>query len=226
MRLRDGETTIFPDQALPAIVARKLTWKLDQAVVRVAVRELASAFPGITNFKVAFNFFPENIDSQKIQALIGDALNANSLVGIQFNVEVLEQHYQNSMIAEISSLKNAKFQISVDDFGTGYSNLGSVVSIAPDFLKIDKSFVFEMEDSSVRSNLIPEIIGIGRAVGAKLIAEGIENERQAEMLRKLGVEFGQGYFFGRPRPIEGFASYLHDQGIAGSSAVGSLVNAS
>lgn len=73
MRLRDGDAVVYPDQALPAIVSRHLTWELDQAVVRVAVRELAQALPDITDFKVAFNFFPENIKSEKVHALIGGA---------------------------------------------------------------------------------------------------------------------------------------------------------
>jgi EAL domain-containing protein (putative c-di-GMP-specific phosphodiesterase class I) len=107
------------------------------------------------------------------------------------------------------SRKTAKFMVSVDDFATGYSNLGSIKAFLPDFLKIDQSFVRDMENASIRSSLIPEIIGIGRAVGAKLIAEGIESERQYSMLRNMGVEFGQGYLMCRPLPIEEFAAYMH-----------------
>ena len=65
-------------------------------------------------------------------------------------------------------------------------------------IKIDKSFVYEMEDASIRSSLIPEIIAIANAVSADLVAEGIENPGQAERLRAMGVQYGQGYHFGRP----------------------------
>lgn len=131
---------------------------------------------------------------------------------MNFNLEVLEQHYQQGMIAEIAALKKADYLVSVDDFGTGYSNLGSVIAIAPDFLKIDKSFVFEMEGSSVRSGLIPEIISIARAVGAQLVAEGVENEKQMELLKDLGVEFGQGYWFSKPMLIDALVRYLDANG--------------
>ena len=81
----------------------------------------------------------------------------------------------------------------MDDFGTGYSNLKSVTHLAPDILKIDHSFVYDLEDASVRSSLIPEIINIARAVNAQTIAEGIETQEQARLLTLAGVRYGQGY---------------------------------
>jgi EAL domain-containing protein (putative c-di-GMP-specific phosphodiesterase class I) len=62
-----------------------------------------------------------------------------------------------------------------------------------------------MEDLSLRSSLIPEIVSIARAIGSSLVAEGIENELQAEQLASMGVEYGQGYLFARPLPIDAFA---------------------
>lgn len=212
MRLRDGGKVIFPDHAIPAIIARGLTWKLDQLVVQQAIRELAQALPGLKDFKVAFNFFPDNVVSGQVRALFNVALLATPHTGLIFDVEVIEQHFNQSMLKEVAELRQHDFLVSVDDFGTGFSNLGSVKAISPDFLKIDRSFVMDMEDDSVRSSLIPEIVGIGRAVGAKIIAEGIENERQMMMLKSMGVEFGQGYYFARPQPIAQFAEYLRATG--------------
>lgn len=208
MRLRDGDEVIYPDQAIPAIVANKLTWKLDQAVVHKALAELAMHLPQLRDFKIAFNFFPDNLVSNQVCQLFRDATRHAANPGFQYDVEVLEQHYQKGMTAEIVELRKNNFLVSVDDFGTGYSNLGSIKAISPDFLKIDRSFVTDMEDDTLRSSLIPEIVSIGRAVGAAIIAEGIENERQMQMLLELGVEFGQGYYLGRPQPIEAFSTYL------------------
>jgi EAL domain-containing protein (putative c-di-GMP-specific phosphodiesterase class I) len=116
--------------------------------------------------------------------------------------------WQHSFVRELTDLKTAGYLVSVDDFGTGYSNLSSIKKLLPDFLKIDKSFVFDMEENSLRSSLIPEIVGIARAVGAKVIAEGIENEAQWRMLLSFGVEYGQGYWFARPMQLAQFAAYL------------------
>jgi sensor c-di-GMP phosphodiesterase-like protein len=208
MRLRDGAEVIYPDQVLPLVVQRKLTWELDQAVVRKAIRELSEGLPAMAEFKVAFNFFPENISYERLSALFDGELKKAQPRGFKFDLEVIEQQYEGVMLQEITELKRAGYLVSVDDFGTGYSNLGSVKTLSPDLLKIDKSFVFEMEDASVRSSLVPEIVGIARAVGAKVIAEGIENEAQRRMLLGFGVDFGQGYLFARPMDILSLARFL------------------
>ncbi|MEI7431594.1 MAG: EAL domain-containing protein [Betaproteobacteria bacterium] len=209
MRLHDGNKIIQPDEAIPAIIARNLTWRLDQLVVQVSVAELARQLPALQNFRVAFNFFPANVTSEKIQDLFDNVRRKNPHEGLLFEIEVLEQEYGGTgIIGEVAKLRQLGFLFAVDDFGTGYSNLGSIKAIAPDFLKIDQSFVRDMEDASVRSSLIPEIVSIARAVGAQVIAEGIENEQQMEMLRDMGVDYGQGYYFARPQPIAGFSHYL------------------
>jgi EAL domain-containing protein (putative c-di-GMP-specific phosphodiesterase class I) len=125
-----------------------------------------------------------------------------------FELAVTEKICQGAILKELSFLKQAGFLVSVDDFGTGYSNLGSVKNLSPNFLKIDKSFVFDMEDASVRSSLIPEIVSIARAVNTALIAKGIENEAQRKLLQAYGVEFGQGYLFGKPMAIDDFLAFM------------------
>lgn len=208
MRLRDGDAIISPDEAIPIIVKRGLTWELDRMVVKKAVGELVMFLPELVGFKVAFNFFPSSVSGGRIGDMVDEVLRSTPHMGLHFDVEVLEQEYKESMIQAIAELRARKFLVSVDDFGTGFSNLGSIKALLPDFLKIDRSFVHDMESVTLRSSLIPEIIGIGRAVGAKLIAEGIENERQYAALKDMGVEYGQGYFMCKPLPIDKFADYM------------------
>ena len=212
MRLRDGAEVLYPDRVLPVVERGKLCWELDQAVVRRAIRELCAHLPLSCDLKVSFNFFPENIDCGRLRALIEGELADQPSRSLRFDLEVIEQAEHGGLQIEIAKLKQAGYQVSIDDFGTGYSNLSSVKALAPDYLKIDKSFVFEMEDASVRSSLIPEIVGIARAVGAKVVAEGIENEAQRTLLLAFGVDYGQGYLFARPMEIEAFVSYLQDCG--------------
>jgi len=206
MRLRDGTDLIPPDQAIPAILEQKLAWQLDAGVIEKGLTELAGSMPPCPGFKVAFNLFPENISFSRINDLVHSRLAATGRNDFQIDFEVIEQSYDETVIQEIVRLKQSGYRVSVDDFGTGYSNLGRVKKLTPDLLKIDRSFVFEMEDASLRSNLIPEIIGIARAIGSQVVAEGIENAQQAEQLRKMGVEYGQGYYFAKPMPIQDFVS--------------------
>lgn len=126
-------------------------------------------------------------------------------------IKVTEHSLSEEIIHEISRIKKMGYEVSVDDFGTGYSNLRIVKNIQPDIIKIDKSFVFDMEESSVRSSMIPQIIDIAATVGARVIAEGVENVEQRDLLLKLGVQYGQGYYFGRPMPLESFAQMYEEQ---------------
>lgn len=207
-RLRDGPTVLYPDSVLPAVIQRHLTWQLDQLVVSTALSELTRHLPDLRSFQIAFNFFPENIELSKITSLFGKCLAHTPHDGLQFEIEVIEEAYGASLAKEAASLKEKGFLISVDDFGTGYSNLASVKALAPDLLKIDRSFVMEMEDQSLRSSMIEEIVLIANAVGAKVIAEGVENASQATLLREKGVQFGQGYWFARPMPIEQLSVHM------------------
>lgn len=208
MRLRDGAQIVYPDTAIAAVMRQGLTWQLDQAVIQKGLAELAEQLPPMPAFKVSFNLFPQNIRFEAVHALVADRLRALARTDLQIDLEVIEQNYDASMVAEVGKFKAAGYLVSVDDFGTGFSNLGSVKKLSPSFLKIDRSFVFDMEDASVRSSLIPEIVGIARAVGAQVVAEGVENALQAERLRAHGVQFAQGYHFSRPVPIAEFVAYL------------------
>jgi EAL domain-containing protein (putative c-di-GMP-specific phosphodiesterase class I) len=123
-------------------------------------------------------------------------------------IEVTEHSLSSELITEVQQLKAHGFLIAVDDFGTGYSNLRTVTQLSPQILKIDRSFVYELEDNTVRSNLIPEIVRIASAVNAYTVAEGIEKIEQVELLLSEGVPYGQGYALGRPMNINAFINFL------------------
>jgi len=116
----------------------------------------------------------------------------------------------------MAEYKQAGVELAVDDFGTGYSNLRYLQNFPFDYLKIDKAFVDGISTSSESSGLIDSIITIGQKCSLKLIAEGIETQTQAVYLRRAGVQFGQGYFFGRPQPLPDFSAWL-DQRLASPS---------
>ncbi|MEI7613376.1 MAG: EAL domain-containing protein [Betaproteobacteria bacterium] len=207
MRLQDGENLVYPDRLIPTVLLQKLTERFDRAVITRAAIDLEVVdFP--SGFKVAVNFFPETFLSGLARRLLEEKFASLVSKGIQICLEVTEQQASAEIVSEIHELKQHGYLVSVDDFGTGFSNLASVRSLAPHFLKIDRSFVWDMEDSTVRSTLIPEIIQIARAVGAKVVAEGIENRTQVERLKELGAEYGQGYFLGRPQSVAEFAALL------------------
>ncbi|WP_394792240.1 EAL domain-containing protein [Rhodoferax sp.] len=214
-RLRDGTALVYPDQFIPALMRQNLAWTFDAAVSSCALRELGAALPPQDDFKVALNFFPQNLQRDAVHAHLRTHLQAMARNDLQIELEVTEYNFSPEIVPELQRLKADGYYISIDDFGTGYSNLGMVKRVAPDFLKIDKSFVYEMEDASLRSSLIPEIIGIAKAVNSQVVAEGIENAAQAAQLRALGVQYGQGYYFAKPMPLAAFLQYLNQSRAAG-----------
>jgi sensor c-di-GMP phosphodiesterase-like protein len=210
VRLQAGQQMLMPDQFLPAVIERGITRQLDALVIARSLRELHAQIPKGECFEIALNLFPENIKSKWLHDTIS-GLSWNQDSGFTINLEVLEQAYQDDVLLEIAELKKLGYRVCVDDFGTGYSNLGSIKKMKPHYLKIDRSFVRDMETATLRSSLIPEIVAIARASGALLIAEGIENKQQLDALRDLGVEFGQGYYLGRPMQLDQLVSRLSDQ---------------
>lgn len=207
-RLRDGDKLVYPDQFIPALARSHLTWAFDAAASNCALTELAGILPAHSDFSVAINFFPHNLKRDSIHAHLQAALARSKRTNIQIDLEVTEHDFRPEILPELHALKNDGYAISIDDFGTGYSNLGMVKRVAPDYLKIDRSFVAEMGDTTLRASLVPEIVAIANAVGSKVVAEGIESSAQVLRLKALGVQFGQGYYFAKPMPLQHLERYL------------------
>ena len=103
----------------------------------------------------------------------------------------------------LQRLRTAGITIALDDFGTGYSSLSYLHQFPLQALKIDRSFVAELtaSDTSSGSNaVVRAILALAGSLGMQVIAEGIENEMQRDLLLRLGCEFGQGFLFGQPQP--------------------------
>jgi EAL domain-containing protein (putative c-di-GMP-specific phosphodiesterase class I) len=103
-------------------------------------------------------------------------------------------------------------QLSIDDFGTGYSNLSYLHRFPIDTLKVDRSFVSTMEGGSENGEIVRTILALAKALRLSVIAEGIESIHQFHQLRVLGCEYGQGYLFSRPIPVEEATRLLEDPG--------------
>ncbi len=99
---------------------------------------------------------------------------------------------------QLEQLKERKFQIAIDDFGTGYSSLGYLHSFPIDVLKVDRSFVMQMEHDEDKFEIVKTIVGLAHRLDMSVVAEGIETSQHLQGLRTLGCEYGQGYYFSEP----------------------------
>jgi diguanylate cyclase (GGDEF)-like protein/PAS domain S-box-containing protein len=108
----------------------------------------------------------------------------------------------------LDALKKMGIRLDLDDFGTGYSSLSYIKSFPVDGVKLDKSFVEGLGDDTMGKALVQKIIELCHTLGLEVVAEGIETPEQATLLKDMGCDLGQGYYFGRPLPSEEFEERL------------------
>lgn len=108
----------------------------------------------------------------------------------------------------MKALSRAGFRVAIDDFGTGYSSMSYLKRFSVDRLKIDRSFIREVDQAADDQAIVIAIIQMARSLGMKTIAEGVETEAQARFLLEHGCDQAQGYWFGHPMPAEAFAEFV------------------
>ena len=111
-------------------------------------------------------------------------------------------------IKTLQSLKNMGLRISLDDFGTGYSSLSYLMKLPIDKLKIDQSFIRNLEQGVDGSAIVSAIIAMAHSLGLKVIAEGVEEAAQLQILREMQCDIVQGYYIGRPMPAYEFEQLI------------------
>ncbi|HTZ00400.1 MAG TPA: EAL domain-containing protein, partial [Rhodocyclaceae bacterium] len=110
----------------------------------------------------------------------------------------------------LAQLRELGVTVSVDDFGTGYSSLARLRWLPIDQIKIDRSFVMNLDVDEKDALVVQTIVDLGRAFGLEVVAEGIESAPQAARLLALGCTIGQGYHYARPLPADRLAAWLHE----------------
>lgn len=121
----------------------------------------------------------------------------------QVVLEICEQDrldITKSINQELDSLRNKGVEIAIDDFGAGFSNFWLVEAIRPDYIKLDRALIQNVDTSLAAQRVIAGLVAFSEITGTVLIAEGIERQEQLNTLIELGVQYGQGFFLGTPYP--------------------------
>ena len=129
------------------------------------------------------------------------------------NIEITESAYTkdaDQLISKINEARGAGFNIEIDDFGSGYSTLNMLTKIPFDVLKIDMVFMKNFSSSGIKP-IIKAIVDIARSLKVKVVCEGVETRSQYEYLKKLKVDYVQGYYLSRPLPFNGFKTLLSSE---------------
>ncbi len=145
---------------------------------------------------------------------LASILKETGLPGGALNLEITEgvlMEDSAEVVEWLQGFKRLGVSLSIDDFGTGYSSLSYLKRFPVDVLKIDRAFIKDMVENQEDASLVNAILAMGKSLGLRLVAEGVETDQQRNLLQKYGCDYLQGYLFGEPMPEEIFQSWISGQ---------------
>ncbi len=205
---------VSPADFIPAIEELGLIIPFtDWVINQTGKQQAAWQQEGLPTTRIAINISSKNFIHQNIPDKITKMLQIHNL-----NPRFLELELTESVLAEqsietiavLQKMKKLGLAISVDDFGTGYSSLVYLKTFPIDIVKIDRFFIKDILTSHQDAAIVKAIIAMAQSMEIKVIAEGIEEKEQFDLLQKMGCTYGQGFLFSSAVPPETFAQMIKD----------------
>jgi len=187
----------------------------DWVVARVCRQLKAWQDRGCHPVPVSINLSAKTLIQADLVANIKRSLARYAVDPGLIEIEITEDSYINhegAALPTIQSLRDMGLSIAIDDFGTGYSSIGYLKKFNVDTIKIDRSFIQGIEQSSEDATIVQSIILLGSGFRLKIVAEGVETREQWDMLRSLRCDYIQGYLFSKPLPAEQLVKLLNSDG--------------
>ncbi|NDV26458.1 EAL domain-containing protein [Desulfovibrio sp. JC010] len=195
---------VMPGEFIPMAEESGLIFELGSWVITEACRQMKSwqaTYDNAADMLMSINISPRQFSQPALVDNILSKLSEFDLPASNLKVEITEtaiMERAKQSVDMLNRLKAAGVLVSIDDFGTGYSSMSNLQEFPLDQLKIDLSFVRKMHESSENLEIVKAIINLAHNLGLNVVAEGVEEIEQQDVLRDLGCEFGQGYLFSRP----------------------------
>lgn len=188
-------------------MSERLTRYVAEAAARLAGR-LATF--GLDDTIVSINVSPREFSAYSLTSMLCSVTAAHGVDPSKIEIEITEEATLDAVTAgeELARLGKAGFRLAVDDFGMGHSSLAYLVNLRIDRLKIDRNFVIGISRRRQNQALIAALVGIGHALSIGIVVEGVETADEAEVLRMIGCQVIQGYYSGRPFPVENIETWL------------------
>ena len=215
MRWRsDDGRLVPPDRFIPIAEQSGLIKDLGAWAMRSAIHRAAALRDAGHPLRMAVNVSMSQLLVPGFEVMVAEALADGGLPAALLEIEITESVAMQSpdiVLPRLAALKQLGVCVAIDDFGTGYSSLSSLEKLAPERLKIDRSFVMGLE-AETGGGLAEMIIELGRTLGLKVIAEGVETPTQRQRLIELGCDELQGYLFSPPLAVDALGDWLAKHG--------------
>lgn len=196
---------IPPDKFIPLAEETKLILPLGEWILREACKQAAQwKHEGYGPIRIAVNMSTVQLDDEEIVGAIKRILMEEEVEPDFIEIELTESSFadRDEMRETIQQIRDLGMHVAIDDFGTGYSTFSYIKELPADTVKIDMSFVKDIDVNENSRAIVKAIVTLADTAGLNVVAEGIETGEQAEILCNLGCREGQGYFFSKPLPPE------------------------
>jgi diguanylate cyclase (GGDEF)-like protein len=205
--------TVGPDRFIPLAEASGLIQRLTSQVLHQASADCAQWRRHGHDLTVAVNLSARNVADDQLPGRVREILRAAELPADRLILEITESSVMadpERAVPILQRLADDGITLSIDDFGTGYSSLAYLQRLPIQEVKIDRSFVSALDGDNPHSalSLIRSVIALGRNLGLRVVAEGIETTEQRDELERSGCHVGQGYLFSRPLPAQELIAWL------------------
>lgn len=205
---------IPPDLFIPIAEETGLINDLGRWVINESVRQLLEwRAEGLSGFRVSINLSTKQLQSDSLCNDVSTTLRRHQVDGADVEFEITETAAMSDpdlAVQQLKDLRKLGVGLSIDDFGTGYSSLAYLKRLPINTLKLDKSFVRDIETDQNDAEICMASITLAHNLGLSVVAEGVENEAQREFLASHQCDYLQGYLFSRPLPAEEMTSYLKE----------------
>ncbi len=201
-----------PDKFIPLFEKNGLIQRLDDFIwndVGKQIKKWKDEFNKVV--PVSVNVSRIDIYDPNLVSTFENIIKENELNHKELMIEITESAYVNDanlIISKVSELRDLGFIIEMDDFGTGYSSLNMIQEMPIDVLKIDMSFIRQAFKKKKDTKIIELLINLANSMNMKVVTEGVETKEQVDVLKDLGCDIAQGYYFSKPLPVKEFNKFL------------------
>jgi EAL domain-containing protein (putative c-di-GMP-specific phosphodiesterase class I)/FixJ family two-component response regulator len=205
---------IPPSLFIPLAEESDLILELGEFVMRTACEQIKTwERSGVPVVPVAVNISPLQLQHGGFADFVRRVLRETGMAPQQLTLEITESALMENMqahVAELQGLRADGVGVEMDDFGTGYSSLSYLKQLPIDTVKIDRSFINNIDSNPVDAAIVSAVFAMAQSMGLRVVAEGVETPAQLQVLAGYGCAYAQGYYFSKPMPAEACGKLLQE----------------